>query len=265
MLIDTHAHLDFPEFEADREAVLARARESGVGHIIAVGFDMRSSQAVVDLAERHADLSAAVGVHPSDASTWNRAVAEELERLGRHPKVVAIGETGLDFYRNGSPRTIQRIAFQEQLELAAKLGLPVVVHDRDAHGEVMAALRAWASSAEVAGNPSYDRGLGVLHCFSGDLAMAEQLVAMGFLISFAGPITYPKSTRLAELARKLPLNSIVVETDSPYLAPQPWRGRRNEPAYVTAVAEKVAALRSAPVAAVAEATTANARRAFGLP
>lgn len=265
MLVDTHAHLDFPEFKGDRDAVVQRALESGVTHILAVGVDLQSSRSVVALADKYDSVSAAVGVHPSDAGKWNPSVAKEFEALARHPKVVAIGEIGLDYYRDRSPRDVQRQAFQGQLDLAASLGLPVIVHDREAHQQTLTALRSWAARPEVKDNQGYSSGLGVLHCFSGDLAMAEQLLALGFSISIAGPVTYPKSGQLGYLVRKLPLSGLVVETDCPYLTPQPWRGRRNEPAYVRAVVERIAELRLVPSETVAEATTANARRLFGLP
>lgn len=263
-MIDTHAHLDFPEFKADRDVVVQRALEAGVNGIIAVGVDLKSSRRVVELADRYPSVSAAVGVHPSDANTWTGSVAIELASLAKHPKVVAVGEIGLDFYRDRAPRDVQRRSFREQLDLAAELGLPVIVHDREAHQEVLASLAAWAADAKVAGQARYRQGLGVLHCFSGDQAMAEQLVALGFLISFAGPITYPRSAHLTALAKRLPLSSIVIETDCPYLTPQRWRGQRNEPAYVTAVADRIAEVRGIPTASVAEATTANAQRMFGI-
>lgn len=266
MLVDTHAHLDFPEFKGDRDAVVQRALESGVSRILAVGVDLPSSRAVVVLAEKYDSVSAAVGVHPGDASKWNDSVAKQLATLAQHPKVVAIGEIGLDYYRDRSPRELQRQAFQGQLDLAASLGLPVIVHDREAHQQTLMALRSWATRPDVRGNQDYaTNGLGVLHCFSGDLALAEQLLALGFCISIAGPVTYPKSGQLGYLARKLPLSGLVIETDCPYLTPQAWRGRRNEPAYVRAVAEKIAELRSVALETVAEATTANARRLFRLP
>lgn len=265
MLIDTHAHLDFPEFEGDRDAVVSRALEQGVTHIIAVGVDLPSSRAVVSLADKYAGVSAAVGVHPSEASTWSDTIGDEIETLAQHPKVVAIGEIGLDYYRDRAPRETQRAAFQAQLSLASRLGLPIIVHDREAHQDILTALTTWASSVEVVAKSAYSSGLGVIHCFSGDLTMAERLLALGFTISIAGPVTYPKSTQLAQLVEGLPLSGMVVETDSPYLTPQPWRGQRNEPAHVTAVAEKIAELRSMTVNSLAEITTANAKRLFSIP
>ena len=256
-LVDTHAHLDDEAFAADRDEVLTRARAAGVDTIITVGADLASSRQAVALAERHPWIYAAVGVHPHDAVQADEAALAELARLAGHERVVAIGEIGLDFYRDLSPRPAQREALWAQLALARRLDLPVVVHDREAHAEVLAALRDWAHG--------YDGARGVLHCFSGDEDMAREAIGLGFYISFAGPLTYAKASRLQRLAATLPLDRLLVETDCPYLTPEPRRGRRNEPANVRLVAERMAALRGLPLAAVAQATTANAGRLFGLP
>ncbi|HIC92753.1 MAG TPA: TatD family deoxyribonuclease, partial [Anaerolineae bacterium] len=209
-LTDTHAHLDFPQFDGDREEVIERALAAGVRRIINVGADLASSRRAVALAEAHPPIYAAVGVHPHDAKTLTDEALAELLGLARHPKVVAIGEIGLDFYRDLSPREAQRQAFERQLALARELGLPVIVHDRNAHAEVMDVLRR--------------RGLrGVLHCFSGDLEMARQAIEMGFYISVAGPATFKNAKRLPEIVRQLPLERLLIETDCPYLAPHPHR------------------------------------------
>jgi len=250
-LTDTHAHLDFPQFDGDREEVIERALAAGVRRIINVGADLASSRRAVALAEAHPPIYAAVGVHPHDAKTLTDEALAELLGLARHPKVVAIGEIGLDFYRDLSPREAQRQAFERQLALARELGLPVIVHDRNAHAEVMDVLRR--------------RGLrGVLHCFSGDPEMARQAIEMGFYISVAGPATFKNAKRLPEIVRQLPLERLLIETDCPYLAPHPHRGRRNEPAYVRLVAEAVADIKGLPLEEVARVTTANARALFGL-
>jgi TatD DNase family protein len=249
-LVDSHAHLDDPRFADDLDAVVARARADGVSRIVAAGANIPSSREALALSGRYEGVYAAVGVHPHDAKELDEAGLAELRRLAGQPKVVAIGEIGLDFHYDFSPRATQRSAFTAQLDLARDLGLPVIVHDREAHGEVLAALQAWGGTA------------GVLHCFSGDEAMARQAITLGFLISFAGPLTFAKSTRLHQLAAALPLNSLLVETDCPYLTPEPFRGRRNEPARVRLVAEKLAALRGLSAARVAGATTANAARLF---
>lgn len=255
-LVDTHAHLDDPRFAGEQDAVVARALAAGVARIVTVGADLATSRAAVALARRHAGVYAAVGVHPHEAKTLDQAGLAELRALAGEAKVVAIGEIGLDFHYDHSPREAQAWAFRAQLELARELGLPVVVHDREAHAETMAALREWARSG-----PGARRG--VLHCFSGDEAMAREAIDLGFTISFAGPLTFAKSTQLRRLAATLPLESVVVETDCPYLAPEPLRGRRNEPANVRFVAAKLAEARGLDLPAVARATTRNAERLFG--
>jgi len=255
--IDTHAHLDFSEFDADREEVLGRAWAAGLVAIVNAGADLPSSRAGVELSAEHERVFAAVGVHPHDAKDLTAEALAELEALARAPKVVAIGEIGLDFYRDLSPRPAQRSAFEAQLALAARVRKPVIVHDRDAHGEVMGILREWAPTLPLAEK-------GVLHCFSGSLEMALEAVELGFLISIAGPITYPNARKLPEIAAALPLDRLLVETDCPFLAPHPYRGKRNESAYVPLVGEAVARARGVPVAEVARATTANAARVFGL-
>ena len=254
-LVDTHAHLDDRAFAADREAVIARAVAAGVSRILTVGVDLPSSRAAVALAEKHPAVYAAVGLHPHDARKWNEATARELRALAQHPRVVAIGETGLDFYRNLSPREAQIAAFRAQLALAGEVGLPVIIHDREAHGEVMAILREWVERVRTP-------VLGVLHAFSGDLALAEEASNLGFCIALGGPVTFTNARRPVEVARQLPLDRLLVETDCPYLTPEPFRGRRNEPAYVRYVAERLAQIRAQPVEVVAKATTQNALTLF---
>lgn len=255
-LIDTHAHLDFPEFDADRQEVIARAQEAGVEVIINAGAGLEASQAGVALAETYPQVYAAVGIHPHEANTLNDGVLAELRALAQHPKVVAIGEIGLDYYRDYSPRPVQRQAFQQQLTLARETGKPIIVHDREAHQDVMDMLCQWVQGSQ--------RPVGVMHCFSGDLAMARQAMEMGFFISIAGPLTFTNARRLPELVRALPLDRLVVETDCPYLTPHPHRGKRNEPAYVRLVAEAIAQIKGMPLEQVARMTTANARALFGL-
>ena len=260
-LIDTHAHLDFSQFDADRQAVIERAKSAGVGVIINVGADLRSSRRAVALACDHDLIYAAVGMHPHDAKNLDGATLGELRKLAQRPEVVAIGEIGLDYYRDRSPRDMQRRAFQAQLAWAGKLGKPVIIHDRDAHDEVMGMLADWAS--DMAGSPLAGR-LGVLHTFSGDLSMAQQAMDLGFYLSISGPVTYKNARQLPGIVRDLPLDRLLVETDCPFLTPHPHRGKRNEPAYVRLVAERVAALKKLEFEDLAEATTANARRLFGL-
>jgi TatD DNase family protein len=253
MLVDTHAHLDSKRFAGDREAVITRALEAGVGAIVTVGADMASSRAAVGLAQQHPNVYATVGVHPHDARDVEPDDLAELARLGSEPVVVAIGEIGLDFYRNLSPPERQREAFIAQLDLARQAAKPVVIHDRDAHREVMSILKDKADGLK-----------GVLHCFSGDLALAREALEMGWFVSLAGPVTFRNARKLQELARRLPLDGLLVETDCPFLAPHPYRGKRNEPAYVRLVAEKISALKELPLQEVAAATTRNASQLFGL-
>jgi TatD DNase family protein len=258
-LVDTHAHLDFERFDADRAAVIEQARAAGVRGVVNVGVDVPSSRAAVRLAGEYDCIYAAVGMHPHDAKKLDGAALAELRELAQDPRVVAVGEIGLDFYRNLSPREVQRRAFRAQLAWAAKLGKPVVIHDRDAHDELMSILAAWASG--LAHSPLAGR-VGVLHTFSGDLAMARRAIDLGFYLSISGPVTYKNARQLPDIVRALPLDRLLVETDCPFLAPHPYRGKRNEPAYVRLVAERIAELKDMALDQVAEATTANAQRLF---
>lgn len=258
-LIDTHAHLDFPHFDADRQAVLERASAAGVAKILTVGTDVASSRRAVGLAAAYDTAYAAVGMHPHDAKSLSGSALADLRALAQHPKVVAVGEIGLDFYRDRSPRDVQRKAFQAQLAWSAKLGKPVIIHDRDAHGDVMEVLGSWAEGLK---GSRLEGRLGVLHTFSGDWAMAERAIELGFCISISGPVTYKNAGQLVDVARHVPLDRLLVETDCPFLTPHPYRGRRNEPAYVRLVAERIATLRDMAFEDVAKATTANAERLF---
>jgi TatD DNase family protein len=272
-LIDSHAHLDFPQFDDDRETVIERAREAGLVAIVDVGTSLASSRAAVALAERHGFIYAAVVVHPHDARTVTPEVLDELRALAHHPKVVAIGEIGLDYYRDLSPRPVQRRAFADQLELATEVGLPVVIHSREAHDDVMAALREWvASPSSLPPRIGGDRGgaggtegrAGVLHSYSAGPGRLEEVLELGFSIGISGPVTFPKANALRSVAAVVPLERLLVETDCPYLAPVPNRGRRNEPAYVRYVVEAVARVRGVSVETVARATGKNGRRLFGI-
>ena len=261
MLIDTHAHLDLPQFDADRNAVVERANAAGVGVIVNAGADVESSRRAVALAAQYPGVYAGVGVHPHDAKQVDGEALAALRELARQPKVVAVGEIGLDFYRNLSPQDLQRRAFQAQLAWAARLGKPVIVHDREAHAEVLKALTGWA--AGLAGSSLAERA-GVLHSFSGDLLMARRAIDLGFYISISGPVTYQNARRLVEVVQALPLDRLLIETDCPYLTPHPYRGKRNEPAYVQLVAEEIAKIKGLTLDEVSAATTANARRLFEL-
>ena len=248
-LVDTHAHLHFPEFAGDLEAVLERARAAGVRCMVTIGTDVESSRAAVALAGREPDVWAAVGIHPHAASLADEARLAEIERLAAAPRVVAIGETGLDFFRLLSPRDAQELAFRAQLALARRLRKPVLVHCRDAHEETLAIL------AEV---PVGEAG-GIMHCFSGDAGEARRCLDLGLLISLAGPVTYPKARALPEVAKVVPADRLVVETDCPFLPPQPYRGKRNEPAYLAVTAARVAELRAEPLEELASRMSENAR------
>jgi len=217
---------------------------------------LASSQAAVALAEAYPQIYAAVGVHPHDAKTLTGDMLKELRALALHPKVVAIGEIGLDFFRDLSPRDKQRQAFKQQLALASEIGKPVIIHDRDAHSEIMAILHRWVRGSH--------EPVGVLHCFSGDLAMAQEAIELGFYISIAGPVTFKNARRLRELVGQLPLEKLLIETDCPYLAPHPYRGKRNEPAYVKLVAQEVARVKGLSPEKVSRVTSDNAQALFAL-
>ena len=257
IFIDTHCHLDDPAFDPDREEVLARARMAGVEILILPGVEPEGIPRALALAERHPGLYVAVGIHPHVASQFSSQLLAQLRSWARHPRVVAIGEIGLDFYRDRSPREAQREAFRAQLELAGELGLPVIIHQREAREAVMEELERWLAARPGA--------RGVLHAFSGDPAMARIAVEWGFLLGIGGPLTYPRAESLREAARTVGLDGLVLETDAPYLPPQPHRGRRNEPAYLRNVAEALAQLLGLPMEQIARQTTANACRLFRLP
>jgi TatD DNase family protein len=251
MLVDSHAHVQDSAFDDDRADVIARARARAVT-IITVGIDLATSRAALALAEQYEGVYAAVGVHPHEAATLTAAALDELRRLCLHPKVIAIGETGLDWYRNLSPRKEQEAAFVAQLELAADLDLPVIVHNRQADEDVL----------RILSNANGIRG--VMHAFASTVDVAERALAVGMHIALAGPLTYKNAHVTRAVAQIVPLARLLVETDCPYLPPAPWRGRRNEPAYVQVIAEALAGVRNLSAEDVSQATTANARSLFGL-
>jgi len=264
MLIDSHAHLTDRKLTADLRGVLDRAAEAELEAIITVGADPADSRAVARLVaeapRRQAGAGAdrpaifgTVGVHPHDAKVVTDEVLAELAELARGERIVAIGETGLDFYRDLSPRDRQEVAFVQQIHLARELALPLVVHSRDAHGRTLEILER-----EAVGLP------GVMHCFSGDQGVANRVLDLGMHIGIAGPVSYPSADGLRQVLRHVPLDRLLVETDCPYLAPQQYRGKRNEPAYVMYVAEAVAQVKKISFDELARATTQNARELFGL-
>jgi TatD DNase family protein len=267
MLFDTHAHLHDEAFQKDRAAALARALEAGVEAICEVGIDLLSSKKAVALAAAPPvpgpKIYAAIGIHPHDADRMREGAIEELRRLAGSPGVVAIGETGLDFYRNKSSREGQERAFRAQLELACDLGLPLILHLRSSAQAGDGALDAYRACLRVL-DDYRGAARGVSHCFSGTPEIAQALAERGFYVSFAGNATYPNAAVLREAARAAPLDRILVETDCPYLAPQAHRGKRNEPAFVRETADEIARARGVAFEEIAAATAANARRLFGL-
>lgn len=256
-LIDSHAHIDFPQFAEDREAMLERARAAGVTALLAIGSGPGPEKldAAIPFAQRHDWIYATVGTHPHEAKELTPAHLEQLAKLAQHPRVIAYGEIGLDYFYDHSPRDVQQRVFREQMELAAKAKLPIVIHCRDAWPECLDMLeKNWRST-----------GLGgILHCFTSTLDDAKRGLDLGFMISFAGNSTYPKAQNLRDVAKALPLENLLVETDSPFLAPQGYRGKRNEPAYVGEVAKSIASVRNLAAEEVALATAENFRRFFKL-
>ncbi len=248
-------------FDEDRADVIARARESGVTTIISVGIDLASSQQALNLAEHYDGVMAAVGIHPHHASGVSEADITHLAHLVEHPKVIAIGEAGLDFYRNRTPQEVQIQTLKWQLELATTLDLPVIIHCRQAEREMLLQLRRWVSSQKDTGKPPR----GVIHCFSGDTETARQYLDMGFFISLGAYIGYPTSVKLYSIIESLPPDRIMLETDCPFLPPQSHRGKRNEPAYLVVTAGLLAKIRKTPLDVITRQTTENAHRLFNLP
>lgn len=252
MWFDSHAHLDDIKYDRDRHEMLMRAREQGISFIVNVGYDVSSSRRSVALAAQYDFIYAAVGIHPHDAADAGAHSLDEISVLAANPKVVALGEMGLDYYRDLSPRDIQKEMFRRQIELAVELDKPVIIHDRDAHSDVMDILRQNATRLPGC----------VLHCFSGSPQMARECLKLGFYISVAGPVTFGNAKKLREVAAEVPLDRLLVETDAPYLTPEPHRGKRNESAYVAHVGRQVAEIRGIPVEDLSAATTENAKRLF---
>jgi TatD DNase family protein len=256
-LIDSHAHIDFPQFDADRDAMLERARVAGVTALLAIGSGPGPEKldAAIPYAEQHDWIYASIGTHPHEAKDFTPAHLDQLSKLAPHPKVIAWGEIGLDYFYDHSPRETQAQVFRDQLGRAHQAKLPIIIHCRDAWPDTLAILdEVWRPT-----------GLGgILHCFTSTLEDAQRGLDMGFLISFAGNSTYPKAANIRDVAKALPLHSILIETDSPFLAPQGFRGKRNEPAHVGEVAKALAPVRNLSPEEVAAATAANFRRFFAL-
>lgn len=251
-MIDSHVHLNHPDFKEDFDAVLERAREAGVSHMVNIGFDMASSRETVALAERYPFIYGAVGVHPHDAKTYDDVVERELETLLDHPRVIAVGEIGLDFYRDLTPRDAQRDVFRSQLRLAARRDMPIIIHCRDAFSDIITLLRQES-----------DTYTGIFHAFTGDAGMAQEVLDLGFHIGIGGVVTF-RNSNLAEVVTGLPAESIVLETDCPYLTPVPYRGKRNEPSYLKYVVDKISDARRQPAADIMAETDRNFARAMRL-
>lgn len=261
MFIDTHAHLNFPEFGHEVSAVLGRAKEAAVGRIINVGVDVPTSKRSVELARRYPEVYATVGVHPHSALDLGIETRGELLAVSNHEKVVAVGEVGLDYYylkrsskfSHYPSREQQIFCFEQMLDFALETRLPVIIHNREADADILAILKSYNGALR-----------GAVHCFSGDLDFAEKILDLGLAISFTGNITFRHTEELAEVVKRIPIGSIMIETDSPYLTPEPYRGKRNEPAYVVEVAKKIAQIKDLSLAEVEMETTKKARKLFGI-
>ena len=254
MLIDSHAHLDDDSFDNDREDVIARAFASDIGAIISIGSNIPSSQKTIELAERHKNVYASVGLHPHEAKKWGDGFYTELKDLAREKKVVAVGETGLDYHYDNSPREIQGEVFRQEIRLALEVGRPLVIHSREADED----------TAKILSEERAEEVGGVMHCYSSGRELALKSMDMGFYISLSGIVTFPKAVELQELVVELPLDRILLETDSPYLSPIPYRGKRNEPANVGHTAQKVAQLKGLTLDEIVEVTRQNTKRLFGI-
>ncbi len=256
MLIDTHCHLDFKQFHSDRDEMIARARAAGVTEMIIPAVSLDNCAAVLALTKQYTGLYCAVGVHPNSTADWQPAHIDILRDYAQHPNVVAIGEIGVDYHWDKSPKTMQHQAFAAQMQLAHELDLPIIVHNREASVDCLRLMQA----SPLAGK---DRP-GVMHSFGADEETAVQAIALGFYLGFTGPITYKKATQTRAIAQNMPLDRILIETDAPYLSPVPYRGKRNEPAYVVRVAEQLANLHQIDVTEIGRITTRNARTLFKL-
>lgn len=253
-LFDTHCHLNSPKFEDELELIIANARENDVRSIVIPGYDYDSNVKALEIASKHEGIYCAVGYHPCDLNDLNDDHYQQLYEWAKRDEVVALGEIGLDYYWDTTAPELQQQMFRKQIAIAKELDLPIVIHDREAHGDILRILQE-ENAAKVGG---------IMHCFSGSWEMAQECLKINFYISFGGPVTYKNGKRPQEVAAKVPFDRLLIETDSPYLTPEPHRGKRNEPAYVKHVAEKIAALREVSYEELAAQTAANARRIFRL-
>jgi len=252
MLIDTHCHLDFERFDEDRDAIVARAAKAGITRIIVPALELGNCAAVLRLTEQYEGVYAAVGIHPNASADWEDGWIDQIRDFAQHEKVVAIGEIGLDYYWDKSPKEVQHRALRLQLELAAELDLPVILHNRESSADIVKLLEQ---------SPTRK---GVMHSFSASWQIAEAVLAMGFYLGFTGPVTFKKADELRSIIARVPADRLLLETDAPFLTPHPYRGKRNEPAYVAYIADRVAAVRGVTVDELAAQTTANAERLFGV-
>ncbi|MDK2919357.1 MAG: TatD DNase family protein [Candidatus Petromonas sp.] len=254
MLFDSHAHLDARRFDKDRDEVIKRAKENGISYIMNPGADFESSVKSIELADKYDMIYAAVGVHPHEAKTMDDMMLELLKGMTKKPKVMAIGEIGLDYHYDHSPREIQREWFRKQIRLAKEVNLPIIIHDREANQDVMNILKE---------EKAFDTGV-LMHCYSGSAELAKQYVKLGAYISIAGPVTFKNARKTVEVVKTVPIDHLMIETDSPYLTPVPHRGKRNESGYVRFVAEKIAEIKDMSFEEVARQTTENAKKYFGI-
>lgn len=254
MFIDTHVHLNADQYEEDLQEVIDRALEARVEKMVVIGFDRKTINRTMQLIEQYDFVYGVIGWHPVDAIDCTQQDLDWIEELAAHPKIVGIGETGLDYYWDKSPKEVQQALFRKQIQLAQKLGLPIIIHNRDATGDVVQILRE-ENAASVGG---------VMHCFSGSVETARECIAMNFMISLGGPVTFKNARLPKEVATEIPLEHLMIETDAPYLAPHPHRGKRNEPSFVPLVAEEIARLKGLTIEEIAQATTANAKIFLGL-
>ena len=253
MLFDTHAHMNDPAFDSDREEMILGLKEKGVEYVMNVGCCLESSGDCIKLSEQYPFVYASVGTHPDSADEVNEEVLEQYRRMAQHPKVMAIGEIGLDYYYETIPRQVQQKAFRMQLALAKELDMPVIVHERNAHDDGMRIVKEFKGVT------------GVFHCYSGSAEMARQLVDMGWYIGFTGVLTFKNARKAVETAERIPLERIVLETDCPFMAPEPFRGKRNDPGYMYRMAERLAQIRGISVEKVHEVTMENAKRLYRIP
>lgn len=252
MFIDTHVHLNADQYEEDLQEVIDRALEAKVETMVVVGFDRKTIEKTMQLVEQYDFVYGVIGWHPVDAIDCKQEELDWIEELAAHPKIVGIGETGLDYYWDKSPKDVQQALFRKQIHLAQKLNLPIIIHNRDATGDVVQILRE-ENAASVGG---------VMHCFSGSVETAHECIAMNFMISLGGPVTFKNARMPKEVATEIPVEHLMIETDAPYLAPHPYRGKRNEPAFVPLVAEEIARLKGLPIEEIAQVTTTNAKKFF---